>query len=118
MFQNSGKSTNGNYSLKNRILLLVRCDVKRIEVNRFKYCYRRGHFIQIGRPSLEVSSSQSHQAADWLSTDLFSRLMTCLADWLQTSGKLPFTVKMGDFREFVQFIINYNNLKESRSNGK
>ena len=37
---------------------------------------------------------------------------------LQTSGKLPFTVKMDDFRELVQFIINYNNLKESRSNGK
>ena len=75
----SGKSTNGNYSLKNRILLLVRCDVKRIEVNRFKSCYRGGHFIQIGRPSLEVSSSQSQSAGQ--SAGLFT--VQFIADFWQ-----------------------------------
>ena len=49
---------------------------------------------------------------------VINQLVCPLSSLLQTSGKLPFTVKMGDFRELVQFIINYNNLKESRSNGK
>ena len=68
--------------------------------------YRQG-------PSVEVYKLQVHKVINQLAC-----LLASLVRKMKSSGNLPFTVKMADFRELVQFIINYNNLKESRSKGK